>query len=182
MYLVLCTRPNIANAVGWVAKYCDAYDVSNCTAKTRSLRYLQTTKESRLEFSGEQHERLICYADVSWASDLDTRRSTTDYLFKLNGNLIRWKSQSTVALSSTEAEYMGLSAATQEAIWLNRLLKEFKIYPEETVLIYQDNQGAIALANNPVFHQRTKHIRYPISFCAREMIEDKEIEIWKNER
>ena len=100
---------------------------------------------------------MTCYADASWANDLDTRRSTTGYLFKLNGNLISWKSQrqSTVALSSTEAEYMGLSAATQEAIWLKRLLKEFKIYPDEKVLIHQDNQGAIALAKNTVFYQRT---------------------------
>ena len=91
---------------------------------------------------------------------MDTRRSTTGYLFKLNGNLTSRKSQrqSTFCLSSTEAENMGLSAATQEATRLKRLLKEFKICPEETVLMHQDNQGAIALTKNPVFHQRTKHI------------------------
>ena len=88
MYLMLCTRPDIANAVGCVAKYCDAYDVSHWTAVKRILRYLRTTKNYRLEFSGESQERLTCYADASWASDSDTRRSTTGYLFKLNGNLI----------------------------------------------------------------------------------------------
>ena len=178
MYLMLCTRPDIANAVGCVAKYCDNYDVSHWTAVKRILRYLQTTKDFRLEFSGEKREKLVCYADASWANDLDTRRSTTGYLFKLNGNIISWKSQrqSTVALSSTEAEYMGLSTAVQEAIWLKKLLKEFKIYPDESVTIYQDNQGAIALAKNPVFHQRTKHIDIRYHF-VREMLEDKEIEI-----
>ena len=135
-------------------------------------------KDFRLEFSGESHEKLTCYADASWASDLDTRRSTTGYLFKLNGNLISWKSQrqTTVALSSTEAEYMGLCAAVQEAIWLKRLLKELKVYPDATVLIHQDNQGAIALAKNPVFHQRTKHIDIRYHF-TREKIEEAEVEI-----
>ena len=122
--------------------------------------------------------KLICYADASWANDLDTRRSTTGYLFKLNGNLVSWKSQRqpTVALSSTEAEYMSLAAATQEAIWLNRFVEELKIYAEEAVLIHQDNQGAIALAKNPVFHQRTKHIDLRYHF-VREKVEDKDIEI-----
>ena len=109
MYLMLCTRPDIANAVGCVAKYCESYDLSHWTAVKRILRYLQTTKNFQLEFSGQCIEKLTCYADASWANDLDTRKSTTGYLFKLNGNIISWKSQrqSTVALSSTEAEYMG---------------------------------------------------------------------------
>ena len=82
-----------------------------------------------------------------------------------------WKSQRqpTVALSSTEAEYMSLAAATQEAIWLKRFVEELKIYAEEAVLIHQDNQGAIALVKNPVFHQRTKH------HFVREKVEDKDI-------
>ena len=107
---------------------------------------------------------------------MDTRRSTTGYLFKLNDNITSRKSQrqSTFSLSSTEAENMGLSAATQEATRLKRLLKEFKIYPEETVLIHQDNQGAIALAKNPVFHQRAKHIDIRYHF-VREMIETKQL-------
>ena len=93
MYVMLCTRPDIANALGCVSKYCDAYDVSHWTAVKRNLRYLRTTKDFQLEFSGERHEGLTCYADANWAGDLDTRRSTRGYLFKLNGNLISWKSQ-----------------------------------------------------------------------------------------
>ena len=71
---------------------------------------------------------------------------------------------------------MSLAAATQEAIWLKRFVEELKIYAEEAVLIHQDNQGAIALAKNPVFHQRTKHIDLRFHF-VREKVEDKEIEI-----
>ena len=71
---------------------------------------------------------------------------------------------------------MGLCAATQEAIWLKRLLKELKVYPDEAMLIHQDNHGAIALAKNPMFHQRAKHIdlRY---YFVRKKIEEKEVEV-----
>ena len=125
MYLMLCTRPDIANAVGCVAKYCDSYDSTHWIAVKRILRYLKTTINHCLVFTGNERSKLICYADASWANDLDTRRSTIGYLFKLNENLVSWKSQRqpTVALSSTEAEYMSLAAATQEAIWLNVLWK-----------------------------------------------------------
>ena len=140
MYLMLCTRPDIANAVGCVAKYCDSYDSTHWIAVKiilrywiavkRILRYLKTTIDHCLVFTGNERSKLICYADASWANDLDTRRSTTGYLFKLNGNLVSWKSQRqpTVALSSTEAEYMSLAAATQEAIWLKRFVEELKIH------------------------------------------------------
>ncbi len=91
---------------------------------------------------------------------IDTRRSTTGYITKLDGNLISWKSQRqpTVAMSSTEAEYMSLTAAVQEVIWLKRMLSNLKVYSKSKVVIFQDNQGAIALAKNPIFHQRTKHM------------------------
>ena len=178
MYLMLCTRPDIANAVGCVAKYCESYDSTHWIAVKRILRYLKTTSNYSLVFTGNERSKLTCYADASWADDLDTRRSTTGYLFKLNGNLVSWKSQrqTTVALSSTEAEYMSLAAATQEAIWLKRFVNELKIYADEAVLIHQDNQGAIALAKNPVFHQRTKHIDLRYHFI-REKIEEKKTEI-----
>ena len=67
MYFMLCTRPDIANAIGYVATYCDAFDVSHWTAVKSILRYLQTTKDFRLQFSRENYERLTCYADATWA-------------------------------------------------------------------------------------------------------------------
>ena len=83
-------------------------------------------------------------------------------------NAISWKSsrQHTVALSSTEAEYMGLSACTQEALYLKQLCKEIdpKFVITEPIIIYEDNQGTIALVENPVHHQRTKHIEIIFHF------------------
>jgi hypothetical protein len=90
--------------------------------------------------------------------DLNNRRSTTGYLTKLDGNIISWKSQRqpTVALSSTQAEYFDCGCSRNNLV--KKLLSNLKIYPESKVKIYQDNQGAIALAKNPIFHQRTKHM------------------------
>ncbi len=128
MSLMFCTRPDIANALGCVAKYCDNYDKSYWIAVKRIIRYLNTTKNYRLTYEIGKKNGLECYADASWGDDLDTRRSTTGYITKLDGNLISWKSQRqpTVATSSAEAEYLSLTAAVQEVIWLKRMLSNLK--------------------------------------------------------
>lgn len=93
---------------------------------------------------------------------MDTRRSTSGYLFNIGSGAISWSSkhQPTVALSSCEADYIGETQATKDAIWLGNLLTELNIHRKEAqaTIIYGDNQGAIAFAQNPYFHARTKHI------------------------
>ena len=101
------------------------------------------------------------YTDADWAGDPDTRRSTSGYLFNLGSAAISWSSkrQATVSLSSCEAEYMGETQATKEAMWLRRLMEEL-ICDEikKPTILLADNQGAIALAKNASQHGRTKHI------------------------
>lgn len=95
----------------------------------------------------------------------------------MNGGCISWRSkkQRTVALSSTEAEYMALSEATQEAVWRKVFLSELgEMAEEEAGKIYEDNQGSIALAKNPEFHKRTRHIDIRYHF-VREKVEDGEV-------
>uniref|UniRef100_A0AAV1UTQ2 Polyprotein n=1 Tax=Peronospora matthiolae TaxID=2874970 RepID=A0AAV1UTQ2_9STRA len=166
MYIATCTRPDIAHAVGEVAKHCERYNKSHWTAAKRILKYLKTTQDTSIVFSGFNKGELIGYADANWAGDLDTRRSTTRYVFFLNGSAISWNSkrQPTVATSSTEAEYMSLYNATQEAIWLQSLLKDLVYGTKAATTIFQDNQGCIALAKNPVYHSRTKHIDIKFHF------------------
>ena len=108
---------------------------------------------------GEQTE-LNGYSDADWAGDVDTRRSTSGYVFQFGNGTISWSSRKppTVAKSSTEAEYVVLSSATQEAIWLRRLMKDFGKQTDAPTTIYEDNQGAIELAKNAKYHSRTKHI------------------------
>jgi hypothetical protein len=101
----------------------------------------------------------VGYVDADYAGDLDDRRSTTGYVFTLTGGPICWKSmiQSTVAMSTTEAEYMAAAEAAKEALWLTGLVKELGIQ-QGGVPLYCDSQSAIYLAKNQVYHARTKHI------------------------
>ena len=95
----------------------------------------------------------------------------------LNSGCISWRSkkQRTVALSSTEAEYMALSEATQEAVWLKAFMSELgEVMGNDAVTVYEDNQGAIALAKNPESHKRTKHINIRYHF-VREKVEDGQV-------
>jgi hypothetical protein len=172
------TRPDVANALGNVAKYAGKYNNSHWNAAKRILKYMIHSKDRGIHFFGNKAERLTSHADANWGADLDTRRSTTGYLFMLNGGLVSWKSQrqTTVATSSTESEYMAQFAATQEAMWLRELLKGLNYLEPGPTTIYQDNQGAIALARNPVYHSRTKHIDIKYHFI-REQLEIECIEL-----
>eukprot|EP00253_Pinus_taeda_P029810 PITA_29810 len=116
------------------------------------------------------------YSDSDWAGNLDDRRSITGYAFNIGSGVISWcnKKKSTVALSSCEAEYQALCAATCEAIWLRRLLSDAGKGQKAATSIKTDNQSTIKLAYNPVFHKNTKHIDTQFHF-VREKIQSKEI-------
>ena len=121
---------------------------------------------------------LVGYADADWANDKETRRSVTGYVFMYAGGPITWesKTQRTVALSSTEAEYMSLSESAREATWLRLLLNDMNEKQKGSVTIYEDNQGAIALNQNPEHHKRNKHIDGRYHYC-REKVEHGEIAV-----
>ena len=104
---------------------------------------------------------MIGYSDADWAGDLEDRHSTTGNLFLMTGGPISWlsKKQAVVALSMSEAEYVALSSATQEVVWLRKLLiSDLQVTSPEQTILMEDNQGAISIAKNPVAHSRTKHI------------------------
>ena len=143
----------------------------------RILRYIIGTLNFGLKFSADDKEPLIYgYSDADWAGDIETRRSTSGYVFQIGNSTISWcsRKQSSVAKSSAEAEYIALSFATQEAIWLRRLLFDFGYGTESSTTIFEDNQGAIQLTRNPKFHNRTKHIDICYHF-VREKVASKEI-------
>jgi hypothetical protein len=130
----------------------------------RVLRYLQGTAELGITYSrgsaGGGGEIITGYSDSDWAGEPETRRSTTGFVFMISGGAVSWASrlQPTVALSSTEAEYMAACAATQEAVYFRQLLGDLGCGVSGPTVIYVDNQGAIALGENPVRHKRSKHI------------------------
>jgi hypothetical protein len=162
MYLMLCTRPDIAFAVSQLSKYNTCHGPGHHTSVVHLMRYLSATKNLKLTY-GQQSTFPMGFSDSDYAFDVDSRKSVTGYVFFVAGGPISWKSQSqaTVALSSAEAEYMALAAATQEAVHLRQLMIDIDpVYEARLppVHIFEDNTGAIAISNNPVHHERTKHI------------------------
>lgn len=158
MYLATCTRPDIAYAVGMLARFSSKPNQSHWTAAKRVLRYLRGTVNFGILYRGESG--VLGYSDADWAGDADDRKSTSGYMFLIAGGPVSWKSrkQSTVALSTAEAEYVALSTAVQECMWMQRLLSELGNPPDGPTTILEDNQSSIAMAKNPQFHGRAKHI------------------------
>jgi hypothetical protein len=128
--------------------------------------------------SGSERDVLVGYADASWMSVPGSSRSVSGYLFVLNGAAVSWrcKVQSTVALSTAEAEFDALCAATREAVYLRGLLQEMGIAQQSATTIYEDNQPCIALMHNPMTSSRTKHVALRFHF-VREKLQGGEIEV-----
>jgi transposase InsO family protein len=168
LYLSVCTRPDIAQSVGALARFMSKPSTSHWTAATGVLRYLSGTIALGITYSASAG--LIGYCDADFAGNRDTRRSTTGYVFIFNGGAISWSSrlQPTVAASTTEAEYMSASMATKEALWLRKLFSDFDC-PVGTVPIISDNQAALSLLKNPISSNRSKHIDVIFHF-ARERV------------
>ncbi|CEG49116.1 gag-pol polyprotein [Plasmopara halstedii] len=139
-----------------VAKYCERYDKSHLVAAKRILKYLTTTMNYGIYLDGSNKRGL-----------LDTLMRVRLLIFTqgdrqqhIYSSVVLWKSKCrpTVATSSTETEHMSLYSATQEMVWLRQLLKDLEYQVNVPTTIYKDNQGCIALAKNPVYHTRTKHV------------------------
>ena len=204
MDAMLGTCPDLAYMISAVSKFNANPITGHHLAVKRTLRYLQQPKAFGIAYSGVQDTTKsfpepVCYMDSDWAGDRQDRRSTGGYVITLCGGVISWKTrkQDVVALSTTEAEYIALSDAVKEVIWLRRLLRELesrevlkpspdlRTHHEHEITkqwgplddtngseaspsidaarsqpqrILADNQGAIKLASNPQFHDRSKHI------------------------
>ena len=159
-YAAICTRPDISAAVGALSQFMTNPSETHWTGVKRILRYLRGTSNYGLVYDGSGYNELYGFSDADWAGDVNTRRSTSGYVNKFGNSTITWCSrrQATVAKSSTEAEYVSLSAATQEIIWLRRLFDSLGVHSDSPTKIYEDNQGAIDISKNPKHHDRTKHI------------------------
>ena len=169
LYLSIWTRPDIAYAVSSVAKYSGKPTQTHYTAVKRIFRYLRGTVDFGLCFprTDNPHVDLVGYSDSDWAGDVGDRRSTSGYLFKIGDCAVSWRSrkQSVVALSSAEAEYIALASGAQESVWLSRVVLELTGGSGKACsVMHVDNQSAIAMAKNPQFHGRGKHIAIKYHF------------------
>jgi hypothetical protein len=173
LYLALNTRPDISYAVGVLARFNTYPNYRACKALVRLLIYLRTTPSVGIQFKNDDLN-LFAYSDADWAGDLDTRRSTTGYVVYAAGGPIAWQSklQSTIAVSTMEAEYMSAFAAIQELIWLKGVLKEIGILIDDPITLNMDAKSAIALAKNPMHHKRSKHIDIKYHWLREHTYED----------
>jgi hypothetical protein len=126
----------------------------------RVLRYLKGCPGKCLFFPRNSSLQIKGYTDADWAGCKDTRRSISGQCFFLGHSLVSWrtKKQLTVSRSSSEAEYRALASASCELQWLTYLLRDLEVQCIKPPVLYCDNQSAIYIAANPVFHERTKHL------------------------
>ena len=137
-YLSTMTRTDITFAVSNVAKYCSKPTKEHWIAVKRIMRYLKGTHNLGLTYKKSDSNSCVGFSDSDWAGDLDDSKSTSGYIFQVGGTAISWKSrkQSCVALSTAEAEYIALSLAAQEAIWLRQLNTDLQENPKHTPVSY----------------------------------------------
>ena len=154
-----CTRPDIAFAVNRLASYTANPSLQHFIAVKRILRYLAGTQDhgitysKSLAFTNIDDNNFYGFADAAFANH-DDLKSTSGYVFLASGGAITWKSkkQTTIALSSTEAEYVALSEAAREACWLRNLYDQIGYPQKYPTIIKGDNDGSIAMAKNQQFH------------------------------
>ncbi|KAM1755844.1 hypothetical protein ACFX12_008126 [Malus domestica] len=169
------TRPDIAFSVHQVCQFMQQPMIAHFTAVKRILRYLKGTLHHGLFYSHGPLQ-LRAFSDADWAGDPNDRRSTTGMAVFLGNNPISWssKKQLTVSRSSTEAEYRALSSTSAELDWIQQLLVFLQVPLTSPQVLFCDNLSTIALAFNPVQHQRTKHIEVDVHF-VRERVAKKQL-------
>ncbi|KAG6438793.1 hypothetical protein O3G_MSEX000229 [Manduca sexta] len=173
MYLSVLTRPDITFCVNYLSQFNTCHTYEHWGYAKRVLRYLKKTKSFGISYFKDGNSEIKGFVDADWANNKIDRRSYTGYCFVLSNGVISWecKKQKTIALSSTEAEYMGMSEACKEALYLRNL--QFEITNNMyTVTLYNDNQSAQRLSENPLFHKNSKHIDVKYHFC-RECVANK---------
>jgi hypothetical protein len=177
IYAMTATRPDLSYVVTKLSQKMSDPTERDLSVAKGVLRYLKGTLDYTLTFKRGDKVQIQGYCDSDWASSYSDRKSISAYVYQLHSNsgLISWKSkkQNIVALSSCEAEYIALSACVQEGLYLKKLItvlyEQDDMYP--SVKIGVDNQGAIALAKNPVHQQRSKHIDVRYHFLRNSVLD-----------
>nr|GFB39341.1 hypothetical protein [Tanacetum cinerariifolium] len=170
IYAVRCTRPDVAFAQNVTSRFqynpCDLH----WTNVKNILKYLRNTKDMFLVYRGDLKRKLrvSCYTDAGYLTDVDDLKSQTGYAFVLNDSVVNWKSakQSIFATSSAEAEYIAAFDASTEAVWVRKFIYGLGVVPtiEETISMYCDNTGAIAIANESGITKGARHFHAKVQY------------------
>lgn len=178
-YLMVTSRPDLSASVSYFSQFQSNPTEEHWTHAKRILRYIRGTADHGMVYQRTTApDQIVGYADASWAADLNDRRSVSGILFKVYGAVTSWssKKQSTVSLSSTEAECSALADATCEAIWIQKLFEELGILNKRAARIYEDNQSTIAVIKSPGNSKRLKHTDVKLHF-VRDCVAANKIEI-----
>ena len=169
------TRPDIAFATGYIARYASNPNQTHMNAVDRIFAYLKSDPGKAIVYSGKHGLQLRGFVDSDFAGCEDSRRSTTGWVFTLAGGPVSWSSQrqKTVATSTMDAEYIAGAEAAKEAVWIRNFINDLRIpgVHIDTVPLYIDNNSALKLTRNPEFHSRSKHIDVKHHFI-REKVEE----------
>jgi len=173
LYLSVWTRPDIAFHVSCLAKFMNAPSMVHWKTGMSILKYLLHTRDHVLCLGdlGESPNPVV-FVDADYAGDLTSRKSTSGFVLQWYGASVHWSSklQSSVAVSTAEAEYIAIASAVKEALWLKNLLSDFDV--QAPVLILNDNQAALSIANNPMCTKRAKHIDTQWFFVRDRVVKD----------
>ncbi|TFY78270.1 hypothetical protein EWM64_g5745 [Hericium alpestre] len=177
MYAAIGTRPDVSYAVTALSQFMQNPGHPHWEAAKRVMRYLKGTKEEWLTYGGDNANGMEGFSDADWGSS-DHRRSISGYVFLIDGGAVSWssKKQPIVALSSTEAEYVAMTHAAKEVLWTRAFLGEIISPFDKPTTLYADNQSAITLAKDNLYHARTKHIAIRFHFI-RDIVERGEVDI-----
>ncbi|KAJ9539519.1 hypothetical protein OSB04_032252 [Centaurea solstitialis] len=172
------TRPEIAYAVSVVSRFMHAPSEDHMNVVHRILRYLKAAPGKGLWFRKNQAQEVLGYTDADWSGDKSDGKSTSGYFTYVEGNLVTWRSkkQKVVARSSEEAEYRGMVHGVCELIWIKRILRDLGVSQSNSMKLYCDNEAAVKIANNPVQHDRTKHVELDRHFI-KDHLEKKSISL-----
>jgi hypothetical protein len=178
MFASVCTRPDITFAVSYLARFTNHPSRQVCNAITRVFRYLKGTADLGIAIRKEDGARPLVYCDADYAGDTtDYKQSTSGVLVMIGSTPVCWYSskQTLTAQSTTDAEIVSMNLATKEIVWIRNLVKEMGIAITQPTRLLCDNQSAIMLAHNPVFHKRTKHIMVKFRFLIENLEQEEAI-------
>ena len=178
LYLT-ATRPDVMFAASLLSRFMHNPTKTHMGTANRVLRYIAGTVDYGIKYDKGEAAILVVLCDSDWGGSEDDMRSTSGYAFSLGSGIFSWASvkQQSVALSTAEAEYVSAAEATSQAIWLRFVLKDFGEMQIDATPLMCDNTSAIAMTRNPVFHQRTKHIKRKYHFI-REALQENVIELF----
>lgn len=178
-YVAQSSRPDLCVAVNLLSQHQSCPTNQHWVYLKRILRYIKGTLDIGLEYrGGDREEPLVAYSDADWGNDVNDRRSISGGILKVFGSTVMWmtRKQQTVALSSTEAEFMALCITACDGIWLRRMLNDLGIVVEGAVTYYEDNQSCIRVAEEPKDSRRLKHVDIKYNFI-RELVQEGKIQI-----